>query len=152
MLTLPGVALAQTWQQTLQIIVPFAPGASADGIGRVLATELASRLNRQVVVENKAGAGGALGLMAVAKASPDGDLLTLAATPRGRESAAPVGAGGLSRQPGVRCLPCLGIGEMEAGAEIDRRDQLAGRLRRPRYLIIRCGARASACRSAIMLA
>jgi tripartite-type tricarboxylate transporter receptor subunit TctC len=80
MLALPGAALAQTSQRTLTIIVPFAPGASADGIGRIVATGLAERLGRQVVVENKTGAGGALGLMAVAKAPPDGDLLTLAAT------------------------------------------------------------------------
>jgi tripartite-type tricarboxylate transporter receptor subunit TctC len=79
MLALPGVALAQTSQKTILIIVPFAPGASADGIGRIVASGLADRLGRQVVVENKAGAGGALGLMAVAKAPPDGDLLTLAA-------------------------------------------------------------------------
>jgi tripartite-type tricarboxylate transporter receptor subunit TctC len=79
MLALPGAALAQTSQRTMQIIVPFAPGASADGIGRLVAMGLAERLNRQVIVENKAGAGGALGLMAVAKAPPDGDLLTLAA-------------------------------------------------------------------------
>jgi tripartite-type tricarboxylate transporter receptor subunit TctC len=80
MLALPGAALAQSSQRTLQIIVPFAPGASADGIGRIVANGLAERLKRQVVVENKAGAGGALGLMAVAKAPPDGELLTLAAT------------------------------------------------------------------------
>jgi tripartite-type tricarboxylate transporter receptor subunit TctC len=80
MLALPGAAMAQTSQKTLQIIVPFAPGASADGIGRIVASGLAERLGRQVVVENKAGAGGALGLMAVAKALPNGDLLTLAAT------------------------------------------------------------------------
>ena len=62
MLALPGAALAQTSQRAMQIIVPFAPGASADGIGRIVAMGLADRLNRQVVVENKAGAGGALGL------------------------------------------------------------------------------------------
>jgi tripartite-type tricarboxylate transporter receptor subunit TctC len=79
-LALPGAALGQTSQRTLTVIVPFAPGASADGIGRIVAGGLAERLGRQVVVENKAGAGGALGLMAVAKAPPDADLLTLAAT------------------------------------------------------------------------
>lgn len=79
-LALPAAAAAQTSQRPLTIIVPFAPGASADGIGRIVATGLAERLGRQVVVENKAGAGGALGLMAVAKASADADLLTVAAT------------------------------------------------------------------------
>ena len=73
-------ALAQTSQKTIQIIVPFAPGASADGIGRTLAAALTPRLGRPVVVENKAGAGGSLGLVTVAKAAPDGDTLTIAAT------------------------------------------------------------------------
>ena len=53
-----GPALAQTSQKPIQIIVPFAPGASADGAARIVANELGPRLNRQVVVENKAGAGG----------------------------------------------------------------------------------------------
>jgi tripartite-type tricarboxylate transporter receptor subunit TctC len=79
-LLLAGPAFAQTSQKSMQIIVPFAPGASADGISRILAAELAARLGRQVVVENKGGAGGALGLMLLAKAAPDGDTLAVGAT------------------------------------------------------------------------
>lgn len=79
-LLLPTTGITQTAQKPIQIIVPFAPGASADGIGRVLAAELTTRLGRQVVVENKAGAGGSLGLLSVAKAPPDGDTLAIAAT------------------------------------------------------------------------
>jgi tripartite-type tricarboxylate transporter receptor subunit TctC len=79
MLLVPGSALAQS-QKTMQIIVPFAPGASADGIGRIMAAELGARLNRQIVVENKPGAGGSLGLVTLAKAPPDGDTLAIAAT------------------------------------------------------------------------
>ena len=75
-----GPALAQTSQKPIQIIVPFAPGASADGAARIVANELGPRLNRQVVVENKAGAGGALGLQQVAKSAPDGDTLGVGAT------------------------------------------------------------------------
>ena len=67
-------------QKAMQIVVPFAPGASADGIARIVASELAARLGRQVVVENKPGAGGSLGLVAVAKAPPDGDTLGVGAT------------------------------------------------------------------------
>jgi tripartite-type tricarboxylate transporter receptor subunit TctC len=78
MLVLPGSALAQS--KPVQLIVPFAPGASADGIARAIAPELGTRLGRTVVIENKAGAGGTLGLIAVSKAPPDGDTLTLAAT------------------------------------------------------------------------
>ncbi|MFL4981600.1 MAG: Bug family tripartite tricarboxylate transporter substrate binding protein [Xanthobacteraceae bacterium] len=80
MLLWPALAAAQLSQKTMQIVVPFAPGASADGIGRIIATELSARLGRQVLVENKPGAGGSLGLMAVAKAPPDGDTLAIAAT------------------------------------------------------------------------
>jgi tripartite-type tricarboxylate transporter receptor subunit TctC len=75
----PTAAPAQT-QKTMQVVVPFAPGASADGIARIVASELAARLGRQVVVENKPGAGGSLGLVAVAKAPPDGDTLAVGAT------------------------------------------------------------------------
>jgi tripartite-type tricarboxylate transporter receptor subunit TctC len=75
-----GPALAQTSQKPIQIIVPFAPGASADGAARIVANELGPRLGRQVVVENKAGAGGTLGLQMVAKSAPDGDTLGVGAT------------------------------------------------------------------------
>ncbi|MBM3527075.1 MAG: hypothetical protein FJX62_03200 [Alphaproteobacteria bacterium] len=80
LLALPLPAAAQSSQKPLQLIVPFPPGGSADGIGRILAAELGARLSRQVVVENKPGAGGTIGLMAAAKSAPDGDTLTLGAT------------------------------------------------------------------------
>jgi tripartite-type tricarboxylate transporter receptor subunit TctC len=75
-----GPALAQPAQKPIQIIVPFAPGASADGAARIVANELGPRWGRQVVVENKAGAGGTLGLQLVAKSAPDGDTLGVGAT------------------------------------------------------------------------
>lgn len=80
MLALPNAAHAQQSQKPLQIIVPFAPGGSADGIARILALELGVKLNRQAYVENKAGAGGTLGLVALSKSPPDGDTLSIAAT------------------------------------------------------------------------
>ncbi len=76
---LPASGVAQTAQKTIEIIIPFAPGASADGIGRIIGSELGKRLGRQVVVENKAGAGGSLGLVLVAKALPDGNTLAIGA-------------------------------------------------------------------------
>ena len=69
-LALSGSALAQPSQKAIQIIVPFAPGGSADGIGRIIATELSERLGRQVFVENKPGAGGGLGLQILSKSPP----------------------------------------------------------------------------------
>jgi tripartite-type tricarboxylate transporter receptor subunit TctC len=79
LLVIAGPAFGQT-TKPLQMIVPFAPGGSADGIGRLIASELATRLGRQAVVENKPGAGGSLGLTLAAKAPPDGSTLAVAAT------------------------------------------------------------------------
>src|SRR6267154_1469982 len=80
MLVLPGAALAQPSQKPIRIIVPFAPGASADGIARAIATGLGERSGRPVVVENNVGGGGSLGLVSLAKSPPDGDTLAVGAT------------------------------------------------------------------------
>ena len=76
---LSGAAHAQSSQKPLQIIVPFPPGGSADGIGRIIALELGARLGRPTVVENRPGAGGTLGLTMLAKSQPDGDTIAIAA-------------------------------------------------------------------------
>ena len=60
------------------MIVPFPPGGIADITGRPLATAMAKTLGQNVVVENKAGAGGAVGHAYVAKAKPDGYTLMTA--------------------------------------------------------------------------
>jgi len=74
-----GVALSQTaeFPKTVTIIVPFAPGASNDTFARVLAQKLAPKLGVTVIVDNKPGAGGAIGAQYVAKAKPDGATLML---------------------------------------------------------------------------
>jgi tripartite-type tricarboxylate transporter receptor subunit TctC len=64
----------------ITIVAPFAAGGSADGIARVMARELAQVLNQPVVVDNKPGAGGATGLILVAKANPDGYTIGMGAT------------------------------------------------------------------------
>jgi len=79
LLLMPAAASAQS-QKPIRIIVPFAPGASADGIARAIANGLGERLGRTVVVENNVGAGGSLGLVTVAKSPPDGDTLAVGAT------------------------------------------------------------------------
>lgn len=74
-------ASAQSYpSKPLTLIVPFAPGASADGIARIVGRELSQVLGQPVVVENKPGAGGATGLMTVAKSVADGYTLGLGAT------------------------------------------------------------------------
>lgn len=67
-------------KKPITLIVPFAPGASADGIARIVGKELSTALGQPVVVDNKPGSGGALGLMAAAKAAPDGYTLSMGAT------------------------------------------------------------------------
>jgi tripartite-type tricarboxylate transporter receptor subunit TctC len=79
-LLLSTSALAETSQKTIRMIVPFAPGASADGIARALSIDLGKRLGKTVVVENMTGAGGSQGLVALAKSAPDGDTLGVGAS------------------------------------------------------------------------
>lgn len=64
---------AQTYpNRPIKLIVPFPPGGNVDLSARILAPELARELGQPVVVENKPGAGGTIGLYAVAKSTPDG--------------------------------------------------------------------------------
>ena len=61
----------------IRLIVPFAPGGSADLVGRLIAQHLSESLGQPVVVENKGGASGMLGNEYVAKSAPDGYTLTV---------------------------------------------------------------------------
>lgn len=56
----------------IKLVVPYPAGGAADALARVIATELGTRLKQQVLVENKAGAGGTIGAQAVAQAPTDG--------------------------------------------------------------------------------
>ena len=58
--------------KTITMIIPFAAGGSTDVIGRLVAEGLRSVLGQPMLVDNRGGAGGALGTAAVAKAPPDG--------------------------------------------------------------------------------
>ena len=62
----------------IRVIVPFSPGGAVDGPMRMVAQELGKRLNQQVIVENKPGAGATLGTEIVAKSPADGYTLLLA--------------------------------------------------------------------------
>jgi tripartite-type tricarboxylate transporter receptor subunit TctC len=78
----PQAALAQdgAWpNKAIRVIVNFGPGGSADNTMRPYAERLSKALGQQVVIENRGGASGALGLEALTKATPDG--YTFAVTP-----------------------------------------------------------------------
>jgi tripartite-type tricarboxylate transporter receptor subunit TctC len=62
----------------VRIVVPYAPGGGVDIVARAIGQELTKRLNQQIVIENKTGAGGNIGSDAVAKAAPDGYTLLMA--------------------------------------------------------------------------
>jgi tripartite-type tricarboxylate transporter receptor subunit TctC len=66
-------AQAQTWpSKPLQMVVPQGAGGSTDALARLVAQALGERLGQTVVIDNRAGAGGVLGVVTAAKASPDG--------------------------------------------------------------------------------
>src|ERR1700739_1051845 len=68
-------ALAQTAAdyptKPVRLIIPFPPGGSNDVVGRMIAQQLSDRLGKQIVVDNRAGAGGVIGTAMVAKAAHD---------------------------------------------------------------------------------
>jgi tripartite-type tricarboxylate transporter receptor subunit TctC len=68
-------ALAQTEpypSRPLRMVIPFAPGGASDFIGRILQPRLVEELREQVVIENRPGASGGIGVEAAANATPDG--------------------------------------------------------------------------------
>jgi tripartite-type tricarboxylate transporter receptor subunit TctC len=74
-------AFAQQYPtKPVRIIVPFAPGGGSDFIARFMAQRLTESLGSQVIVENKPGAGGVLGIEVGIKSPPDGYTLTLIAS------------------------------------------------------------------------
>jgi tripartite-type tricarboxylate transporter receptor subunit TctC len=85
-----GLAWAAPWplayaqarfpERPIRLIVPFAPGGDGDLMGRIWARYAAPHLGGSVVVENRAGAGGAIGATEVARARADGHLLLLGTT------------------------------------------------------------------------
>ena len=74
-----GFAAAAPAQPVVHIVVPFAAGGVQDIVARSFNAELGAALGRNVIVENRAGAGGTIGAAYVAKSAPDGNTLILAA-------------------------------------------------------------------------
>ncbi|EFF73015.1 Bug family tripartite tricarboxylate transporter substrate binding protein [Achromobacter piechaudii] len=70
----PMAQAAQPWpNQPIRLIVPYPPGGSVDNLARLLAPALGKRLGQTIVIENKAGASGTIGVDATVRAAPDGN-------------------------------------------------------------------------------
>src|SRR3982751_3210723 len=73
-----GLASAQGYPaRPVKLVIPFPPGGSNDVVGRVIAAQLSERLGHTVIVENRGGGGGTLGINAAAKSAADGYTLLL---------------------------------------------------------------------------
>src|SRR5262245_13761599 len=80
-LLVSGAAFAQSWPtKPLKMIVPFPPGGAVDILGRAVAQKISDATGQPVVVENRAGAGGAVGSEAAAKSPNDGYTLLMGST------------------------------------------------------------------------
>lgn len=78
--TFAGPAHAQAWpQKPIKMIVPYAAGGPADSLARLLASKMQTALGQPVVVDNRGGAGGTIGVDATVKAAPDGYTISLVA-------------------------------------------------------------------------
>ena len=73
-------AFAQVGGKVIHIVVPFAAGGAREVLARTFYAELGQALGQTVIVENRPGAGGAVGTVSVAKAPPDGNTLIFAAS------------------------------------------------------------------------
>src|SRR6476659_7687428 len=78
LLALTATVPAQDYPaKTVRVIIPFAPGGLNDLVGRAIATHLTEKLGRQVIGENRAGAGGVVGTELVANSPKDGHVLLI---------------------------------------------------------------------------
>jgi len=82
MLAVAGAACAQQGypSRPLRMIVPWPPGQATDLVGRVMAQKMSDVLGQQIVIDNRAGAGGMIGTDVAAKATPDGYTLLAASS------------------------------------------------------------------------
>lgn len=110
---LQPAAFAQTaaWPaKPVRIVVAYPPGGSTDTAGRLLAEQLGRRVGQNVLVENRAGAGGTVGAASVVRADPDGYTLLLAASPE--VSIAPITMKNMPYDPVRELQPITLVGQV----------------------------------------
>ena len=93
----------------IKLIIPFNAGGALDIVGRLLASELSKQFNQNVVVENKAGAGGNIAASFVAKSDPDGYTLLMGSTGNSVNKAL---YGNLNYDPDTDLTPVAIVGQM----------------------------------------
>ncbi|WP_198375163.1 Bug family tripartite tricarboxylate transporter substrate binding protein [Neoroseomonas rubea] len=106
LLATPAIAQGNLPDRPIRLVAPFAAGGASDLISRMMADELGTSLGQQVVVENRAGAGGAIGTEAVVRARPDGTTLLMGS--QATHSTNPA-LYRLSYDPGTDLLPLAGV-------------------------------------------
>jgi tripartite-type tricarboxylate transporter receptor subunit TctC len=107
-------ARAQTSQQPIRIVFPSPAGGAGDTLVRMLAESMQSSLGRPVIVENKAGAGGRIGVLAVKEAPADGSVLLV--TPVGPMAVFPHVYEKLGYDPVIDFKPISQIATFDLGA------------------------------------
>ncbi len=103
----PGRVQTAQGQTVLKLVFPFAAGGAADSIIRDVAAHVSRTLGRPTIVENRAGAGGKIGALAVRDAAPDGDTLLVAAG--AQMFLAPHAFGNLGYDPQADFIPVVQI-------------------------------------------
>src|SRR5436853_935467 len=69
-------AQAQVWPtKRVQVVVPFSPGSATDLLPRTVFEHVSAKVGQTIIIENRPGGGGAIGVSAVAKAEPDGHTI-----------------------------------------------------------------------------